>query len=73
VKPQPLFVGPSTDHTHEEVVKLYAESIGSEYTRGEFWGQWVIGGKACWVTLVAAAPADWRFAVFEDGPYFKIN
>lgn len=72
MKPQPMFVGPSTDHTHEDVVRLYAESVGADYRAGEYRGQWTVGGRACWVTIVAAGPADWRFAVFEDGPAFRV-
>jgi hypothetical protein len=73
VKPKPLFVG-EPDQPHEDVVRSYIASIDCDggYEKGEHWGQWTIDGRACWVTLVSAGPADWRFAVFADGPFFHV-
>lgn len=77
MKPKPLFVG-EPEQTHEEVVQSFLCSLPSDdgelfgYQKGECWGQWVVGGKPYWVTLVSVSSGEWAFAVFADGPEFRV-
>ena len=76
MKPQPLFVG-GPDDTHEDVVRAFLDTLPADdrlpgYQKGEHWGQWVINDKPYWVTLVGVADGEWAFAVFADGPEFRV-
>lgn len=79
-KPKPVFVG-GPEQSHEDVVRSFVASLPdpvsdddrmSRYRKGPCWGQWVVGDTTYWVTLVAVKPGEWAFAVFLDGPDFRV-